>query len=166
MRGFRLLAATGIWAMSACYSYVPVELETVSPGENVRLTITREAAERLEPALPSNGRILQGEVVQAELGSLWVSVAVSTRQSGFQYERIAQTLRFDQGETLDIELKTLNRRRTFATVGTAAVIVSAVAWTALGGEAGGHKSLPPGDGTSDDTSRWILPLFRLPLRMP
>ncbi len=166
MRGFPVLAATGIWAVGACYSYVPAELDGVIPGEEVRLTVTREAAERLQPALATSDRTLEGEVVRTEPGSLWLNVTTSRRQSGFQFERMGQTVHFDSGEFLDIELKTLHKHRTYAAVGTAAVAVAAIAWAALGGDAGGKKVHPPGDGVGDDLSPWRIPLLRVPFGIP
>lgn len=166
MAGLRRLATAGICALSGCYAYVPVDLETVRPGEEVRVTITREAAEQLELALPPNRTTLQGEVVQAEPGSLWVSVATGTRQSGFQFERMGQTVRFDWGETLGVELKTLRKQRTAAAIGAAMVAVGAITWTALGGKAGGKANPGPEDGTADDPFLWTIPVLRLSLRVP
>lgn len=164
--GLRSLATAGICALSGCYSYVPVDLEAVRPGEDVRVTITREAAERMEPALPGDRTTLEGEVVQAEPGSLWVSVATGRRQSGFQFERMGQTVIFDWDETLEVELRTLEKQRTATAIGAAVVAVGAITWTALSGKTGGKSGPGPGDGPADDPFLWTISLLRLPLRIP
>jgi hypothetical protein len=164
--GPRVLALSCLCSAAACYSYAPVRTETVGPGEDVRVTITRAAAERREAALPQKGTRLEGTVVRTDPGSLWLSVTTSTRQSGFQFEEMAQTVQFDWGETLEVERKTLHRGRTYLAVGGAVAAVTAIAWTALGGETGDSSRPGPGDGVSDDPVLWILPILRFALPFP
>ena len=105
-------------------------------------------------------------MVRTDPDSLWLSVTTSMRQSGFQFEQMAQTVQFDWSEALEVERKTLHRGRTYLAVGGAVAAVTAIAWAALGGQTGNSSRPGPGDGVSDDPVLWILPILRLPLPFP
>lgn len=158
--GSRCLAVSFLCSATACYSYVPARIDTVGPGEAVRVTITREAAQRMEMALAQQETKIEGEVVGVDPGSLWLNVSTSTRQRGFQFERMAQTVEFDWNETVDIERKVLSKGRTYLAIGAAAAGVTAIAWTALSGETGSSSRPEPGGGVSDDPVFRILPFLR------
>jgi hypothetical protein len=160
----RALVVLALLAAPACYTYSPGSVESITPGEEVRVRVTREAAARLEPALASQETTLEGQVVRAENGSLWLDVISASRHIGFHVERMSQTVNLEDAETLTVEIKTLDRPRTFVAVGVVALVSGAIAWKALSGESGGNTSQGPGGQPSDDRIVRFFPSIRLPIR--
>lgn len=149
---------------AACYSYVEVPLESVAPGSEVRVGITSQATDRLRDALAADQRALEGQVSSLDSGVLLLDVVAATRQVGFQFERLSQTVRLEREDVRYVELKRLDRKRTYVGVGLGAVTVGAIAWKALGGKTGGDTRPPADGGTAD--ARVVRPWFRIPIGVP
>lgn len=162
MRHLPLLASLALTA--ACYSYTEASLDAVAPGAQVRVGISSEAAARFRDALALDLRALEGDVRSREGGVLLLDVVATTRQVGFQFEQLRQTLRLEPQDVTYVEVKTLDRARTYAGIGVAAIAVGAIAWKALGGKTGGNTVPPSGGGTAD--ARVVRPWFRIPIPFP
>jgi hypothetical protein len=151
---FLLVAPT-----AACYSYVDSSFDTVAPGSEIRVEVDAETATRLQEALSGDLRSVEGHVQSREDGVLLLEVVAATRQVGFQFEALRQTLHLERTEVTNVQLKILDRSRTIAGIALAGVAVGAIAWKALGGNTGGDTSPPTGPGPAD---AWVVPpLFRI-----
>ena len=122
------MLAVAALAVSACYSYVPVETEVTPPGEEVRVFVTRQGAAEASEVAPVDGPVpdLRGRVVGHEGTDLLLAVEVASRQVGLRAIGLEQTVRIPMGEILSIERRVLNKPL------TAGVLVGvAAAGTAL-----------------------------------
>lgn len=164
MRKLHLLASALTALTPACYTYADATLESVSPGAQVRVGISADATARFSDALGAEQRVLEGHVKAREGGGLLIDVVSATRQVGFQFEQLRQTLRLERPDVTYVELKTFDRGRTTFAVGVASVAVGAIAWKALRGKTGGDTR-PPGEGGASD-ARIVRPWFRIPVRFP
>jgi hypothetical protein len=134
---------------AACYSYVEVPLESIAPGSEVRVGIGSEASDRLRDALAADQRALEGHVSSADAGGLLLDVVAATRQLGFQFERLRQTVRLERSDVRYVELKRLDRQRTYIGLGVGALAAGAITFKALSGKTGGDTRPPTGGGTAD-----------------
>jgi hypothetical protein len=116
-----LLSAPG------CYRYTPVPFETVPPGDNVRVYVSRAAMVDLEEALTESGPVLSGIVARRDNDLLFLRVPVGSRQVGFHSESIDQEVPIPLREITQVERREFNRMGTGAlvagTIGAAAVVV-------------------------------------------
>jgi hypothetical protein len=145
-----LLIIMLVASTAACYGYVEATFESVAPGSEIRVEVAPQTALRLREALSGDQRSMEGHVQSREDGVLLLEVVAATRQVGFQFESLRQTLHLERADVTYVQIKNLDRGRTFAAVGLAGVAVVALAWKALGGGAGGDTSPPTGPGPADD----------------
>lgn len=150
--------------MAACYTYSEGSFASVAPGSEIRVEVTRQTALRFEEALAGDYRSLEGTVKSRNGGSLMLDVVSTTRQSGFQFEPLRQTLQLELADVAYVEIKTFNRNRTIVASSLAGVAGAAIAWKALGGKTGGDTRPPTGGGPAD--ARIVRPGFRVPLPFP
>lgn len=104
----------GALLLSACFSYVPAELELTPPGDEVRVHVTRQGAAELT-AVTANDElvpVLSGTVVGLEGSDLLIHVQVASRQVGFHAVGLEQTLRVPTGEILAVERKEFSAANT------------------------------------------------------
>jgi hypothetical protein len=104
-----------------------VPFETVPPGDNVRVYVSRAAMVDLEEALTESGPVLRGRVARREGDQLFLRVPVGSRQVGFHSQQIDQEVPIPLREITQMERREFNRMGTGAlvagTVGAAAVVV-------------------------------------------
>ena len=113
------LVATG------CYKYVPVQVATVDPHEDVRVLVTESAAARLSRDLGTYTTSLEGRLAQEAHDSVSVSVTVTRSYRGRLMESGRQTMFLGRGEVVQVHRRELSRARTVA-AGVGAVAVVAV----------------------------------------
>jgi hypothetical protein len=121
------LAATG------CYKYVPVQVATVDPQEDVRIFVTEPAAARLSRDLGTYTTSLEGRLGQEPHDSVSISVVVTRSYRGRLMDSGRQTMFLGRGEVVEVHRRELSRVRTVAAgVGTVAVFAvlatSVVQW--------------------------------------
>ena len=141
---------------TACYTYAPVELSSVTPGSMVRARIAADQMARVEPLVGRSTRVLDGVLVDAGADSLLIEVPAATRTTtGGGIQVLNQRLSIPRTGVTEVELKRLSRGRTMGliAVGTAAlgyIIVDAL-------NIGPGKESLPNDGGGED---FRIPLFR------
>jgi hypothetical protein len=99
---------------AACYSYTPIPSETVPPGENVRVFVTRSALIDLEDVIDVSGTNVRGRVIRQENNQLFLRVPVGARQVGFHSESIEQEVPIPVAEITQVERRSFNRTATGA----------------------------------------------------
>jgi hypothetical protein len=147
MRRFTPLIALGL---AACYTYAPVQPTAVAPGAGVRARVSATAAERIAPLVGvTDARVLTGTYVGTDAAGILVEVP-TTAQVGAagSLQHLAQRISISRGDLLEMETRTLDRRKTAVIVGVAAVVAGVTAASVLRGDRGSDR--PPG-GTSTDT---------------
>ncbi|MDP2955817.1 MAG: hypothetical protein Q8N53_05300 [Longimicrobiales bacterium] len=149
---------------AACYTYSEGSFTSVAPGSEIRVEVTRQTALRFQEALAGDYRSLEGTVKSWDGASMMLDVVSTTRQTGFQFEPLRQTLQLEPADVAYVEMKTFNRNRSIVALSLAGVAAGAVAWKALGGKTGGDTRPPTGGGPAD--ARIVRPGFRVPLPFP
>lgn len=147
--------------LSGCYSYVPVRVDAVRPGESVRARLSEDALARLPGAVREQGRRdVEGEVLDRDPQVLLLSVPAAARQQGFYVENLHERLRLGLGDVVEVERRQLDRSRTVLLVGAGASAVAAVALQTLSGSTGGNTI----DRTNPGPSADRIPLLVLRIR--
>src|SRR5262245_51528774 len=131
---------------TACYTYRPVELTQLPAGTSVRARISAQEAERVEPLIgKQDARVLEGVVVQADTTSLLLQVPTTTLGPTYgRSEVLHQRLSVPRAGVIEVELKQLNRTRTYGLIGLGIAGAVVLAVDALTGDRGMEG--PPGGG--------------------
>jgi hypothetical protein len=112
---------------SGCYRYVPSQLGTVPPGQQVRVYVTQEALAKLTDLPATESTSLSGVLIRTEAQNVVVRLPVARRQSGFSMEVLGQDVFIPRDQILQIERRELNKPMTVvATVGASAALAGAV----------------------------------------
>ncbi|MBI4538044.1 MAG: hypothetical protein HY704_00870 [Gemmatimonadetes bacterium] len=133
----------------ACYSYVPAQLDSVAPGERVRVRVSAETADWLREAIGSDNRVVEGELLGREQSEVFLDVPVATRQIGFHFEAFNQRINLAERDILEVERKALDRTRTFGFSAVLAAVGAVAVYEAFGRKAGGDTQQPPPPGPAD-----------------
>ena len=149
MRPTRILLFAGLALASGCYSYVPARLESVEPGQAVRVRLSPEAADRLESIRLTDLRIMDGVVVTEGNGELLVDTPVGRLDPLTGSRSFMQRVNVPVGEIVEIEFRERDNLKTGAAVGAAAVAAGIAITIALRG-GGGRRDGDPGPGPVED----------------
>lgn len=155
----RILALLLSVPAAGCYAYTDASFDAVAPGSDVRIEVTPEARVRIREALATDQRSLRGHVRSVDGGALLLDVVSATRQVGFRFEPLTQTLRFERADVTHVQTRGLHRRRTGLALTAGGAVLGVVAFKALSGWTGGDTDAPPDGGTAD--SRIARPEFRI-----
>ena len=71
-----------ILAVSACTTYTPLRVADMSPGYNVRVSLTDQGAVDLAPKIGARARQLEGTLTQASDSTISISVRRVVREGG------------------------------------------------------------------------------------
>ena len=129
-----------------CHKYVPVQVATVDPQEDVRIVVTESAAARLSQDLGLYTTSLQGRLRQEPPDSVSIAVPVTRVYQGRLVDSGRQVLFLGRSEVVRVDRRELSRTRTVA-VGVGAVAVfglivnSVVQW--LDPNPSGEEPPPP-----------------------
>ncbi len=148
-----LLGVTG------CFHYVPMNLDEVTPAQEVRVRVSLAEAERIEELLPRGGdpRVVEGRVAEILRETLYMDVAVATEVWGTRVESFNQRLDLPFAGILEVDRKELSRGRTAAlVVGGVALLGSFVAIKVI--DSGGGGNPPDGPGPVENRIPIPIPL--------
>jgi len=148
-----MLALGAVFAMG-CYTYVPVEVGTIAPGESVRARLSSEAVDQLPPTVQGEGRFLEGELLDRDSDGFTLFVSSAVRQQGFYAQSLRERVRLTESDVIELERRQLNRSQTYVLVGAGAAAVTAIAIQTLSGKTGGNTIDPTVPGPS--ASRILL----------
>lgn len=160
MRPERILLVVGVLLATGCYTYVPTRLETVQPGEAVRIRMSPEAAERLEPVRLTDLRIMDGILVEQNSGELFVDTSVGQLDRERGARAFTQRVNVALGEVIEVELRQRDNLKTGALLGGLGV-AAGIALVASLQDGGGLVRPDPGGETEDRRTPFVL-RFRLP----
>ena len=119
-----VLVLTGV--LGGCYSHRPVTLDEVTAGDDIRVRVTAREMDRLEAEVPLPDRVFRGTVVGAESGLL-LQVPVPGSEAGpTSAGPLFNRIRVAPDGLVEVEVRELDRVRTFGLVAAAAAVATAV----------------------------------------
>ncbi|HEY9228084.1 MAG TPA: hypothetical protein VIP11_15615, partial [Gemmatimonadaceae bacterium] len=91
----------------ACYSYMPIEVNAVRPGANVRARVSQPAATRLAPLLRvADARVITGTLVDSASGGVIVEVpTIVPGAVGSTFETLHQRVSIGRSELVEFETR-------------------------------------------------------------
>ena len=120
-RGATLLAV--IPALTACYTFYPVDPEGVSPGDRIQLVLSGPATRSVPPAAMMGETLVQGNFMDMTEDSISVAVWIGEAYRVTPFEPVHQSYTFPRAELIRLESQQLSKSRTaFTAVGILAVI--------------------------------------------
>jgi hypothetical protein len=137
---------------------VQVPVETVPPGLDVRVYLTRQGMADLPDLPDQGGPFLSGRLLRRDDQQLFVSVPVARRQEGFYSSQIGQEVGIRTGEIVQLERRQLNRASTGLFVAGTAVAAATVIFAIIDASRRPDQQLPPGP------EEFRVPLFSFPVR--
>lgn len=140
-RGIVAIAAVAL--VTGCYNYSPVEMGGVAPGSDVRATLTTEKSLQLEEELGQRRSVLEGEVLDADAGSILVAVAWYRPDPRRGTEPLTQRIRLREDEILEVEARRLDRLRTGGFLGVVGTAAAFLVIRLVTGDDPGGTILPP-----------------------
>jgi len=154
MRPVLLLAVVA----SGCFSYVPVSLSEVSPGQEVRLRLTAEEAARYPDLRLRDPRLMEGTLVEATDGVVVVEASIGTGDATRGTRIFVQQVPVSRSGILEVELREINKARTGLLIAGGGAVITAVVIEAGGGF--GRREGPGGE--IPEARRIPLVSFSLP----
>lgn len=135
---------------SGCYTYAPSSIGDLAAGDEIRARLTGAQFDELEEHLPGSDRVLEGEVVETNADGILLEVPVTQMVRGMQVQSLRQRLAIPTQGVTEVELRALNRHRTYAMSGAAALLAGFIVWDQLladtrRGGTGGGPPPPPED---------------------
>ena len=159
VKNLRLITlAVAIPISTACYSYMPAQVETVPAGQNVRMMVTREGRLDLPETIEPEGAFIAGKLIRREADHLLVSIPIAQRQQGFYVSQIAQDVSVRTSEVVQIELRKVDTVKTgLFVIGTAAAAIGIVYAIIEAGSRSSDDGIPPVD-------EFRIPVLSIPIR--
>ena len=121
-----LLVGTSLSSL-ACVNYIPVELNAVPPGEEVRVRLTDAGAIRAARQLGRIRNLLEAGVAPQTTDSVAVIVWLGRDYPGTQFASVRETVVLPREEVTDFQLRRLSVPRTVALFAGAAVVFGVLA---------------------------------------
>jgi hypothetical protein len=131
--------------LPGCYHFVPAQLDAVPTGAELRGRLAPEGSARLEGIVPSNGRVVEGRLIERDEQQILLLIPTARTQTGYQLETLRQAVAIPRNHLYEVELKQLDRTRTYGMAALAGAVVAAVVIRAItrGSESSGGT---PGGG--------------------
>ena len=139
-----LLTLLCVLATSACHTFRPVIVDDLAPGQIVRARITSAFADSLSPILMRDARDFEGVVVENNDSAILMDIPVEQTLTGLRFETLSQRVDIPDAAFVDLEIKELNRGRTFGVVAGIVVAAGAFVLSQFNKQSGGASSGGPG----------------------
>ncbi|MBK8250381.1 MAG: hypothetical protein IPK85_23745 [Gemmatimonadetes bacterium] len=140
-----------LFATTACYRNVPVELAQVAPGTPVKVHLTAVAQDRLRQENPAGPRreSLTGKFVRLTTDSAVIGVESTVMEANVRTRTFYSDVPLLRADLRLVERRELNRRRTALTV--AGLGIGAIAAVLVAVEYGGSSTgtVNPGPGVPE-----------------
>ncbi|MGH7446325.1 MAG: hypothetical protein ACREK1_01155 [Longimicrobiales bacterium] len=143
MTAARCLLVLWLTGLCGCYTYDPARLADVRAEMRVRARLSEEEVARLGSVVPSDGRVIEGEVLERAAGELLLLVPVTSDVVGTRVETLHQRLRIPDRGIIEIESRRLDRLKTALVLSAGVAVAGGIAAAAL---TGGYRSDRTGNG--------------------
>jgi hypothetical protein len=141
---------------NGCYSYTRIQVAEVEPGLDVRARLSTATSDHVAPLLGVTPRVLTGRLITEAADTVIMEVPTMTQTSiGSTVQTLHQRVALPKTGVIEWETRTLNRPRTYALAGGAAILFGALLISALQNEPGSER-LPGGGGVDA-----LIPVFRI-----
>lgn len=145
MRPARALLVASMILVTGCYTYTPTRLDTIRPGQDVRVRLSGEATDRLEAVRFTDDRLMTGTLVEESPAELIFETAVRQTATPMQGARaLTQRLDLSPADILEVETRSLSNSRTGALVAAIGAGVGAIVIAAIQGGGGNQNGGDPG----------------------
>lgn len=153
--------AAGLVLTAGCYSYAPVRVESLTPGQAVRVRLTPNEAQRLTELRRTENRLMEGTYLESSGLQLTVNTQVSRNDPMAGTRALIQTIDVPLTEVVEVEEKHFDRLKTGLVAGG---LLAGVVWAIL--EATGPAVAPGDNPPPPPPPESRIPsfsLFRIPL---
>ena len=128
---WRTLVFTTLLASGGCYSYSATSIGDLAPGDEIRARLSPEEFDKVREHLPGGDRVLEGNLVEVTGQSVMLEVPVSQMMQGMRVGSLNQRLDVPLSGITEVELRTLDRPRTYGIAAVAGVVLGYVVWDQL-----------------------------------
>lgn len=143
--------------VAGCYTFAPARVEDARPDQSVRVRLAPVEAARLADFADPTSRTVEGRMVEATADSVLLLVPSHSEVRGTRVETLFQRVQVGREGVLELELKSLDRPRTYLVSGLVFAGITAFVVNRLAG-GGGSEVVPPGGGPADA----VIPALRIP----
>lgn len=158
-RSRRILAAGAALALMGCYTYTPTPPSAAPPGSDVRIHVSRGASLTVGevPLLENGGSVVRGKLVEAPSAeTLMCSVLLETGLPGSPSRGLRGTVSIPIDDVEELEVRRLDRVRTFSLVGVGTVLAAIIVDAAFD-----VRNSREGTDESGGTDNAVITLFRI-----
>lgn len=134
---------------AACHAYRPTSLPELQGGDRVRTLLTQAQHDELAEYLLGGDRLVEGTVVEADPAGMLLEVPVVTVAEGIRVDSYSQRLRIPAAGVADVELRSLDRGRTYALAGVVAAALGGIVWYEFARRSRRGTAVPPGPPEED-----------------
>ncbi len=155
-----LAAVSALLPLAGCYSWRPVEMEQVVPGDQLRVELTRAAAAALPSgAFPLGGNTLRGDVAPGGGSPLVLRVPVGEAREGIVSRTLRQEVEVSPSHVVQLRRRSFEPARTGLSVagGAALAVLLFQAFGDVENEPDPDPPVPPGEG-------FRIPILSIPVR--
>ena len=140
IRGWVLATAPAL-ILSGCFSYIPADLGSVSPGEEIRLRLATQGGSDLATISGGGGASVAGRLVGTDAAAIRLRVPVGLMVEGSTTRSLGQDVVIPRSQISDVERRELSRPRTVGVVvgGVAALLAAVFAY----GQILDNPEIPP-----------------------
>lgn len=131
-------------AVGACHAYRPGSPSELHSGDRVRALLTQPQYEELDEHLLGGDRLVEGTVVEADPEGVLLEVPVVTVAEGIRVDSYSQRLRIPVAGMADVEVRSLDRARTYTLAGVVGAALGALVWDQFFSGARRGSEVPPG----------------------
>lgn len=144
--------------LSGCFSYMPADLASVFPGEEIRLQLVARGASDLAAVSGDGGPSVAGMLVGTDTAAIRVRVPVGVVVEGSMTRSLGQEVVIPRSQISDVERRELDRPRTVGVVagGVAALLAAVFAY--------GQLNPSPETPRVPQPEEIRVPLFSVPVR--
>lgn len=140
--------------LGGCYTYTPVELDSIPIGSGVQAHLSAEGAVRLrERTGVGDGaftdRRVGGTLLERDAERILLNVPWVNTQSVYQPQALTQRIDLSRNDIIELRHRRLDRTRTGILVASAALAAAVLLLDTFTGETGGKTTLPPVGGPSE-----------------
>ncbi len=123
---------------AGCYTFQPTSATDLTVGQTVRARVAGAWADSLDAVIQRDARIFEGTVVEDRGSALLMEIPIHVEGGARTPGALNQRVEIPDAAFLELELKTLDRRRTGMAAGVVAIAAGAFVLQQLNGRSGGE----------------------------
>lgn len=146
-RATALCLAATLLGQSACFTYRSTGMMGLRPGNTVRMTLTDEGRQRLEPQLGGPTRSIAGQMQEMVGDTAVVLIDELETMQGDMLTQRRGRMRIPLADVASVQVRTVDRRRTWTLAAVAgATFVGVIVAAIKRARSSGKSSSGPGTG--------------------